>query len=119
MVGFNTHLSVNPSKTLLTMTGKSLAFQSRNLGRQPLNQTHKMNVSCNGTNWYQLTNAHIISAGIVLTKNNDEGKQKNINLGYPRGPVVKPLPSNAAGVGSIPSWGIKIPHAMQFGQKIN
>ena len=76
VVGFNIHLSVNPSKTLLTMMGKLLAFQLRNLDRQPLNQMNKTNVSCNGTNWYQLTNAHIITAGIVLTKNNDNGKQK-------------------------------------------
>ena len=26
-------------------------------------------------------------------------------------PVVKTLPSNAGGVGSIPGWGAKIPHA--------
>ena len=34
-------------------------------------------------------------------------------MGLPGGPVVKtlPLPSNARGVGSIPSWGAKTPHA--------
>ena len=26
-------------------------------------------------------------------------------------PVVKTLPSNAGGVGSIPGWGAKVPHA--------
>ena len=32
---------------------------------------------------------------------------------YPGGPVVKILPSNAGGTGSIPGWGSKIPHAWQ------
>ena len=30
---------------------------------------------------------------------------------FPGGPVVKISPSNAGGVGSIPGWGAKIPHA--------
>ena len=30
---------------------------------------------------------------------------------FPSGPVVKTF--NAGGVGSIPSWGAKIPHALQ------
>ena len=30
---------------------------------------------------------------------------------YPGGPVLKNLPSNAGGMGSIPGGGIKIPHA--------
>ena len=30
---------------------------------------------------------------------------------FPGGPVVKTLPSNAGGVGSIPGWEAKIPHA--------
>ena len=30
---------------------------------------------------------------------------------FPGGPVIKTLPSNAGGLGSIPSWGDKIPHA--------
>ena len=30
---------------------------------------------------------------------------------FPGGPVVKTLPSNAGGVGSIPGRGAKIPHA--------
>ena len=30
----------------------------------------------------------------------------------PGGPVVKTLPSNAGGVGLIPGWGAKIPHAL-------
>ena len=30
---------------------------------------------------------------------------------FPGGPVVKTLPPNAEGVGSIPGWGAKIPHA--------
>ena len=32
-------------------------------------------------------------------------------MGFSGGPVVKPLPSNAGGVGSIPDQGAKIPHA--------
>ena len=46
----------------------------------------------------------------VLIKESDEGctsKCRNF-LGDP---VVKTLPSNAGGVGSIPGWGAKIPHA--------
>ena len=31
----------------------------------------------------------------------------------PGGPVVKTSPSNAAGVGLIPDWGAKIPHALR------
>ena len=30
---------------------------------------------------------------------------------FPGGPVVKTLPSNAGGAGSIPGWGTKILHA--------
>ena len=30
---------------------------------------------------------------------------------FPRGPVVKTLPSNIGGLGSMPGWGAKIPHA--------
>ena len=30
---------------------------------------------------------------------------------FPGGPVIKTLPSNAGGVGSIPGGGAKIPHA--------
>ena len=47
----------------------------------------------------------------VLIKESDEGctsKCRNF-LGDP---VVKTLPSNAGGVGSIPGWGAKIPHAL-------
>ena len=29
---------------------------------------------------------------------------------FPGGPVLKTLPSNAQGLGSIPGWGAKIPH---------
>ena len=32
-------------------------------------------------------------------------------MDFPGGPVVKTSPSNAGGVGSIPDWGAKIPHA--------
>ena len=37
---------------------------------------------------------------------------------FPGSPVVKTLPSNAGGVGSIPGQGTKIPHAMGCGQKL-
>ena len=30
---------------------------------------------------------------------------------FPGGPVVKTLPSNEGGMGSNPSWGVKIPYA--------
>ena len=32
-------------------------------------------------------------------------------------PVVRTSSSSAAGRGSVPGWGIKIPHAVQCGQK--
>ena len=35
----------------------------------------------------------------------------------PDGPVVMTLPSNARGVGSVPGWGTKIPHATEYSQK--
>ena len=31
-------------------------------------------------------------------------------MDFPGGPGVKTLPSNAGGAGSIPGWGVKIPH---------
>ena len=31
---------------------------------------------------------------------------------FPGGPVVKTLPSSVGGVGLIPGWGAKIPHAL-------
>ena len=34
------------------------------------------------------------------------------NWDFPSGPVVNILPSSARGVGSIPSWEAKIPHAL-------
>ena len=34
-------------------------------------------------------------------------------MGFPGGPVVKHLPSNAGAVGSIPGWGTKIPRATE------
>ena len=36
----------------------------------------------------------------------------------PGGPVVKILPSNARGVGSIPGLRTKVPHAMGYNQKL-
>ena len=38
-------------------------------------------------------------------------------MDVPGGPGIKTSSSNAAGTGSIPGWGIKIPHAVQYGQK--
>ena len=32
-------------------------------------------------------------------------------MGFPGGLVIKNLPGNARDTGSIPGWGIKIPHA--------
>ena len=37
--------------------------------------------------------------------------------GLPGGLVFKNLPSSAEGVGSIPDWGTRIPHAMWCSQK--
>ena len=36
---------------------------------------------------------------------------------FPSGPVVKTLPFNAEGVGSIPSWATEVPYAMECSQK--
>ena len=35
-----------------------------------------------------------------------------MNRDFPGGPVVKNQPSDTGNVGSIPGWGIKIPHAV-------
>ena len=37
---------------------------------------------------------------------------------FPSHPVVKTLLPNAGGLGSIPGWETKIPHAMGCGQKV-
>ena len=42
--------------------------------------------------------------------------QSLINIsswGFPGGPAVKNLPSNAVYVGSVPGWGTKVPHAVE------
>ena len=36
---------------------------------------------------------------------------KGRSRGFPGGAVVENLPANAGGVGSVPGWGAKIPHA--------
>ena len=46
----------------------------------------------------------------VLIKESDEGCTSKCQ-NFLGDPVVKTLPSNAGGVGSIPGWGAKIPHA--------
>ena len=38
-------------------------------------------------------------------------KKKKTDWEFPSGPVVKNLPFNAGGMGSIPGWGMKIQHA--------
>ena len=38
---------------------------------------------------------------------------KKLLRDFPGGPVVKTSPSNAGGVGSIPGWGARVPHALQ------
>ena len=38
---------------------------------------------------------------------------KTYSRDFPSNPVVKTLPSNVGGVGSIPDQGTKIPHASQ------
>ena len=43
----------------------------------------------------------------------DRGGISNENEDFSGGPVVKTLPSNAGGAGSIPSRGSKIPHVSQ------
>ena len=53
----------------------------------------------------------------LLSRRGKEGGQDFISWDFPGGPVVKTA-SNAEGVGSIPGWQTKIPHAMQHGQKM-
>ena len=36
---------------------------------------------------------------------------KSKSRDFPGGPVIKTSPSSTGGVGSIPGWGVKIPHA--------
>ena len=36
---------------------------------------------------------------------------------FPGGLVVKTPPSNAGGTGSVPSWGMKVPHVLQHSQR--
>ena len=39
--------------------------------------------------------------------------QRSLRRDFLGGPVVKTLPSDAGGLGLIPGWGTKIPHAME------
>ena len=48
---------------------------------------------------------------VDLKSSHSKLKKKIVTRDFPGGPVVKTSPSNAVGAGSIPSWGIKIPHA--------
>ena len=48
---------------------------------------------------------------MLITSRQDESVKAKWD--FPGGPVVKTLPSNAGGEGSIPGWGAKIPHASQ------
>ena len=45
---------------------------------------------------------------VVLTVFSLVYSSRNDGWEFPSGPVVKTLPSNAGGVGSIPGWGAKI-----------
>ena len=50
--------------------------------------------------------------GSLLERTQDRaGFSKTGIRDFPGGPVVKAPPSKAQGVGSIPGWGTKIPHA--------
>ena len=44
---------------------------------------------------------------------------KSVSGDFPGDLVAKTLPSNAGRTGSIPGWGIKIPHAKGYGLKKN
>lgn len=48
----------------------------------------------------------------------DLNLEKESIMDFPRGPVVKTLPSTAGGVGSTPGWGTEAPHAMRYSQKL-
>ena len=59
-----------------------------------------------------------LSSGYVLTRQNGWGELvslatcvETLQRDFPRGPVVKTSPSSVGGVGLIPGWGAKIPHA--------
>ena len=40
----------------------------------------------------------------------EEQCSKGLSRDFPGGPVVKTSPSNAGDIGSIPGWGLRIPH---------
>ena len=44
-------------------------------------------------------------------RKNGRAMLKRTIQAFPGGPVVKTSPSNAGGLGSIPGWGLRIPHA--------
>ena len=48
----------------------------------------------------------------IHTKFEAKTEVKNTCGDFPGGPVVKTLPSNAGGAGSIPGQGAKIPHTL-------
>lgn len=54
MMGYS-HLSANPSKTFINDQGENNNFIMEESGREPLNPVSEDNISCNGTNWYQMT----------------------------------------------------------------
>ena len=71
-----THLLVNPSKTLLTIIGKLLAFQSRNLADSPWIKWTKLPSAVMGQidiSWPMHTG--LIIAGTVLEKSKERSRE--------------------------------------------
>ena len=48
----------------------------------------------------------------------DNNETENKHRDFPDGPELRLHASNAGGLGSIPDWGIKIPHAIWYTPKI-
>ena len=46
-----------------------------------------------------------------------ECNKEKIQGDFPAGPLVKTWPSNAGGVGSVPGWEAKIPHACEHAKR--
>ena len=62
--------------------------------------------------WIYRKNKFIKLSNLYFWKLGENANLQNIYEDFPGGPVAETSPSNAGGVGSIPSRGAKIPHAL-------
>ena len=62
--------------------------------------------------WFKiLLSCYSIIVRIMSRKEKNSREQNSISRDFPGGPVVKTLPSNSRGMGSIPIKAAKMPHA--------